>query len=47
MVQSNEGQQIESMINNLKKRVLEGETLNHFKKEIAAISLLIDKSEST
>lgn len=37
---------IEQMIHNLKQRVLNGETLNNFKKEIASISVLIDKSEN-
>lgn len=41
---SSESQQIEALMNQLKKRVLEGETLNSFKKEIAQISLLIDKN---
>jgi hypothetical protein len=31
----NEGQAIEKMILALKEKVLNGETLNHFKKEIA------------
>lgn len=41
-----EGAQIEQIIHGLKKRVLQGDTLHHFKKEIAQISLLIDKSEN-
>ena len=43
---NNEGAQIEQLLHGLKKRVLNGETLHHFKKEIAQISLLIDKSEN-
>ena len=42
----NEGQAIEKMILTLKEKVLNGETLNHFKKEIAQISILIDKCEN-
>lgn len=42
----NEGQAIEKMILALKAKVLNGETLNHFKKEIAQISILIDKCEN-
>jgi hypothetical protein len=41
-----EGAQIEQLLHGLKKRVLQGETLHNFKKEIAQISLLIDKSEN-
>mgnify|MGYP006098226031 FL=1 len=41
-----EGQTIEKMILALKEKVLNGETLNHFKKEIAQISILIDKCEN-
>lgn len=43
---SNEGPTIETMIQNLKARVLNGETLNNFKKEIADISKLIEKCEN-
>jgi len=43
---SNEGPNIETMIQNLKARVLNGETLNNFKKEIAEISKLIEKCEN-
>lgn len=42
----NEGQIIENLIQNLKTRVLNGETLNSFKKEIADISKLIEKCEN-
>lgn len=41
-----EGAQIEQLLHGLKKRVLQGETLHNFKREIAQISLLIDKSEN-
>lgn len=34
------------MITALRARVLNGETLNNFKKEIALISILIDKTEN-
>lgn len=43
---SNEGPTIESMIQNLKTRVLNGETLNSFKKEIADIAKLIEKCDN-
>lgn len=42
----NEGPTIENLIQNLKTRVLNGETLNNFKKEIADISKLIEKCEN-
>ena len=45
-VDNTEGAQIETLLHGLKKRVLQGETLHNFKKEIAQISLLIDKSEN-
>jgi hypothetical protein len=38
--------QIEKVIGDMKQRVLSGETLNNFKKEIAQISVLIDRCES-
>lgn len=42
----NEGLTIENLIQNLKTRVLNGETLNNFKKEIADLSKLIEKCEN-
>jgi hypothetical protein len=43
---NNEGSTIEKLMTDLKERVLNGETLNNFKKEIAQISVLIDKSDN-
>lgn len=37
---------IEKLIQDMKQRVLTGDTLNNFKKEIAQISVLIDKCDS-
>jgi len=45
-LQNSEASAIEKLITDLKERVLNGETLNNFKKEIAHISLLIDKSDN-
>lgn len=42
----NEGAQIETIMQQLKQKVLDGQTLNHFKKEIAQISVLLDKSDN-
>ena len=39
--------EIDSIIGNLKQRVLLNETLNHFKKEISQIADLIDRRDST
>jgi hypothetical protein len=39
--------EIESIIGNLKQRVLLNETLNHFKKEVSQIADLIDRRDST
>jgi transglutaminase/protease-like cytokinesis protein 3 len=41
-----EGPQIEKLLQNLKNRVLNGETLNNFKKEIAQVALLIEKGDN-
>jgi len=43
---NNEVAQIEQLLHGLKKRVLDGETLHNFKKDISQISILIDKSEN-
>lgn len=43
---SAEGPQIEKLLQGLKNRVLNGETLNNFKKEIASIAILIDKGDN-
>lgn len=43
---SAEGPQIEKLLQALKNRVLNGETLNNFKKEIAQIAILIDKGDN-
>ena len=43
---SAEGPQIEKLLQNLKNRVLNGETLNNFKKEIAQVAILIDKGDN-
>lgn len=39
--------EIDSIIGNLKQRVLLNETLNHFKKEVSQIADLIDRRDST
>ena len=41
-----EAQAIESLMQGLRQKVLNGETLNNFKKEIAQISVLIEKCEN-
>ena len=41
-----EGPQIEKLMGQLRARVLNGETLNNFKKEIAQIAILIEKCEN-
>ena len=44
--QGNDGGAIEKLIVALREKVLNGETLNNFKKEIAQISIMIDKCEN-
>jgi hypothetical protein len=37
---------IEEILNNLRQRIINGETLNSFKKEIQQIALLVESKES-